>query len=208
MVDKKGVMVDGVTGDASAGQGMLPHPNDPIISFAAKEGFGVNAGQSLQLVNGETALLASAQDLQFAVGGQMRWHTGQAIGVLGSAVKAGEGGLGVQLIAARDAVDIQAQANELKVQARDEVSVISANAHIDWAGAKRISLSTAGGANLTIEGGNITMQCPGKITVHAGKKSFTGPEKLAFDMPALPRSICVECLKKSLAAGAAFTMVE
>jgi type VI secretion system secreted protein VgrG len=55
------------------------------------------------------------------------------------------------------------------VQARDEVNVISANAHIDWAAAKKISLSTAGGANITIEGGNITVQCPGKIKVHAGK---------------------------------------
>jgi type VI secretion system secreted protein VgrG len=94
------------------------------------------------------------------------------------------------------------------VQARDEINVISANAHIDWAAARRISLSTAGGANITIEGGNIKVQCPGKIKVHAGKKSFTGPEKLNYPMPALPRSICVACLKKSLEAGPAFTLVE
>jgi uncharacterized protein (DUF2345 family) len=138
----------------------------------------------------------------------MRVHTGQAIGVLGGAVKAGEGNVGLQLIAAKDAIDFQAQADELKVQARDEINVISANAYIDWAAAKRISLSTAGGANITIEGGNITVQCPGKILVHAGKKSFTGPERISFSMPALPRSICVECLRKSLAAGPAFTTVE
>jgi len=135
-------------------------------------------------------------------------HSGQAIGVLGGAVKAGEGGLGLQLIAAKDAIDVQAQADELKVQARDEVNVISANAHIDWAAAKKISLSTAGGANITIEGGNITVQCPGKIKVHAGKKSFTDPARLGYSLPGLPRSICIACLKKSLEAGPAFTMVE
>ncbi|MGZ8290526.1 MAG: DUF2345 domain-containing protein [Telluria sp.] len=102
----------------------------------------------------------------------------------------------------------KAQAGELNVQARDEVNVISTNAHIDWAAAKNISLSTAGGANITIDGGNITVQCPGKIMVHAGKKSFTGPEKLAFEMPAMSRSICVACLKKALDAGPAFTLVE
>jgi type VI secretion system secreted protein VgrG len=64
---------------------------------------------------------------------------------------------------------------------------MSANAHVDWAAAKRISLSTAGGANITIEGGNITVQCPGKITVHAGKKSFNGPQRTNFAMPHLPR---------------------
>jgi len=203
-VDKKGVMVDGGTGDVSAGQGTLPHSHDPIISLAAQEGFGVNAGQSIQLVNGETALLASGQDMQFAVGGQMRWHTGQAIGLLGGAVTAAEHGYGLHFIAAKQVVDIQAQADELKVQASDEVNVISANAHIDWAAAKRISLSTSGGANITIESGNITVQCPGKITVHAGKKTFSGPASLDYPRPSFPNSVCKACLLAALRAGSPF----
>jgi type VI secretion system secreted protein VgrG len=186
----------------------LPYPADPLIAITAKDGFGASAEQSLQLANGETATLASGQDTQFVTGGQMRVHAGQAIGVLAGAVKSGENGIGLQLITAKDAIDIQAQADELKVQARDEINVVSANAHVDWAAAKRISLSTAGGANITIEGGNITVQCPGKITVHAGKKSFSEPDRLDYPMPALPRSICVACLRKSLAAGPAFTVVE
>ncbi|KQQ87922.1 type VI secretion system Vgr family protein [Massilia sp. Leaf139] len=182
------------TGD---GKGKAPHATDPIIAISAAAGFGAVAGQSLQLANGESVALMSGQDTQFAGGGQMRIHSGQAIGMLGGAVKAGEGGLGLQLIAAEDAIDIQAQADELKVQARDELNVISANAHIDWAAAKRISLSTAGGANITIEGGNITVQCPGKIKVRAGKKSFMGPDKLSYPLPVMPTSICVECLIKA-----------
>jgi uncharacterized protein (DUF2345 family) len=91
------------------------------------------------------------------------------------------------MIAAQDAVDVQAQAGTLDVQARDDVHVVSANAHVDWAAAKRISLSTADGANITIEGGNITVQCPGKIAVHAGKKSFAGGARSNFAMPHLPR---------------------
>lgn len=192
----------------SAAGGKLPHPTDPIIAVAAQDGFGASAGQSLQLANGETITLLSGQDTQFVVGGQVRVHSGQAIGMLGGAVKAGESGLGLQLVAAKDAIEIQAQADELAVQARDEINVISANAHIDWAAAKRISVSTAGGANITIEAGNITVQCPGKIKVYAGKKSFVGPAKLSYPMPALPSSICVECLKKALAAGSAFSLVE
>ena len=181
--------VDAAKADASANsitrrRRQMPHASDAIIAIAAKAGLGVNAGQSLQLANGETVTMMSGQDTQFITGGQMRVHSGQAIGVLGGAVKPGEGNIGLQMIAAKDAIDIQAQSDELiSVQARDEVNVISANAHIDWAAAKSISLSTAGGANITIEGGNITVQCPGKITIHAGKKSFTGPEKLAFECP-------------------------
>jgi type VI secretion system VgrG family protein len=167
--------------------GELPHSAQPIIAISAKDGFGAIAGQSMQIASGETVTLMSGGDTQFVTGGQMRVHTGQAIGVLGGAVKPGEGGAGLQLIAAKDAIDIQAQADELKVQARDEVNIISANSHIDWAAAKKISLSTAGGANITIEGGNITVQCPGKFTINAGKKSFSGPSNFGFDPPALPR---------------------
>jgi uncharacterized protein (DUF2345 family) len=146
----------------------------------------VTAADAVQLANGETVSLMSGQDTQFVTGGAMRMHTGQAIGVLAGAVKAGEGGVGLQMMAAQDAVDVQAQAGTLDVQARDDVHVVSANAHVDWAAAKRISLSTADGANITIEGGNITVQCPGKIAVHAGKKSFAGPQKLEYSLPALP----------------------
>jgi type VI secretion system secreted protein VgrG len=205
-------MVDGANLDAattsaseknsSAGDGKLPHVSDAMIAIAAKGGLGVVAGQSMQLANGEMVALVSGQDTQFITGGQMRVHTGQAIGVLGGAIKPGEGNIGLQLIAAMDAIDIQAQAGTLTVQARDEINVMSANAHIDWAAAKSISLSTAGGANITIDGGNITVQCPGKILIHAGKKIFSGPERASYQFPSLPRSTCKDCILSAMQQGA------
>jgi type VI secretion system VgrG family protein len=171
---------------ASSSDDKLPHVAAPMIAIAAKAGLGVTATGAVQLSNGETVSLMSGQDTQFVTGGALRQHTGQAIGMLAGAVKAGEGGVGLQLIAAQDAVDVQAQAGTLDVQARDDVHVVSANAHVDWAAAKRISLSTADGANITIEGGNITVQCPGKIAVFAGKKSFTGPQNLSYPLPIMP----------------------
>ena len=199
-------MLGAVSGMVDGGDGSkLPHASAPVIAVSARGGLGLTAGQSVQLSNGETATVMSGQDTQFVTGGQMRVHSGQAIGVLAGAVKAGEGGVGLQMIAAKDAIEMQAQADVLTVQARDMVNVMSANAHIDWAAAKRISISTAGGANITIEGGNITVQCPGKITVNAGKKSFVGPEQAAYPLPSMPNSICVACLKKALGAAPAFT---
>jgi len=193
---------------ASSGSGTLPHMANPLIAFVAKDGLGFNAGQSLQLTNGETLSLIAGEDTQYVSGARMRVHSGQAIGMLGGAAKQDAGQPGLQLIAARDAIDVRAQFDGVTVQARDDVDVVSANAHIDWAAAKSISLSVAGGANIMIDGGNIVVQCPGKLVVHAGKKSLSGPEKAGYPMPALPRSICLECLRKSLAAGPAFTMVE
>ncbi|MDN2715821.1 type VI secretion system Vgr family protein [Janthinobacterium sp. SUN120] len=188
----------------SPGDDKLPHSSDAIIAIAARAGLGVLAGQDIQLANGETTSLMSGLDTQFVGGGQLRVHSGQAIGVLAGVVKAGENNIGLQLIAAKQAIDLQAQADVLNVQAREEVNIVSATAHIDWAAAKSIRLSTAGGANITIEGGNITVQCPGKITVHAGKKSFIGPERLAYPLPALPASVCKACLLAALRSGSPF----
>jgi uncharacterized protein (DUF2345 family) len=177
----------GVTAPLKATLESATGATDPFINFTAQDGFAAHAGQSLQLANGETVALASGQNTQFFTGDQMRIQTGLVIGVLGGAVKTGEGGLGLQFIAAKDPVDIQAQHDELTVQARNEVNVVSANAHIDWAAAKRISLSTAGGANITIEGGNVMVQCPGKIRIHAGKKTFSGASNVHLTLPELPR---------------------
>ena len=190
------------------GDDKLPHTSSAIIAIAAKAGLGVFAGQNLQLAVGETITLMSGQDTQFATGGQMRLHSGQAIGMLGGEVKAGENNVGLQLIAAKDVIDVQAQNDVLNVQARDEVNIVSANAHIDWAAARSISLSTAGGANITITGGNITVQCPGKIMIHAGKKSFTGPERVSYALPAMPRSICKKCKRDSAKSGSPFSLVQ
>jgi len=201
-LDDQAAPLKALLASVSGMQEELPHTKDAIIAIAAKAGLGVIAGQDLQLANGETATLMSGQDTQFAGGGKLRLHTGQAIGVLGGAVKAGQDDTGVQLIAAQGAIDAQAQADVLQVQAREEINVISANAHVDWAAAKSIRLSTAGGANITIEGGNITIQCPGKITVHAGKKSFIGPTQAPYVMPPLPASTCKSCILSAMQQGA------
>jgi type VI secretion system secreted protein VgrG len=194
--------------DSGSGNGKLPHSTAPIVAISAKDGLAMSAGRDLQFAAGTVASVMSGQDTQLATGGQMRVHTGQAIGLLGGAVKPGAQDLGVQLIAARDSIDVQAQAGAMNVMARDTINVKSSNAHIDWASAKKISLSTAGGANITIDGGNITVQCPGKIEIKAGKKSFVGPDRLTYPMPAMPRSVCVSCLLKSLRSAPAFTLVE
>jgi type VI secretion system secreted protein VgrG len=67
-------------------------------------------------------------------------------------------------------------------------------------------LSTASGANITLEGGNITVQCPGTITVKAGTKSFAGGANQDYTMPTLPQQICVDCLLSAAAAGSPFVI--
>lgn len=193
--------------NTSASDGKIPNLTDPLIAIAAQNGLGANAGQAMYLANGEATILASGQDTQLFAGAQQRLHSKQTIGLLGGTLRPGEANVGLQLITARGGVDIQAQADELKINAENLLNLISANAHIEIAAAKKICIMTAGGACMTIDAGNILLKGPGTIKVKAGKKSFAAPGRISYPMPAMPRSICVECLKKSLDAGPAFTLV-
>jgi uncharacterized protein (DUF2345 family) len=195
--------------NTSSGNEKAPHLTDPITLIAAQAGVGASAGLSVQFANGESVALVSGQDTQFGSGGQIRMHTGQVVGALGGAAKPGESEVGFQIVAAKDAINVQAQADVLQVQARDEVNVVSANVHVDWAAAKSIKFSTSEGANITIEGGNIMLQCPGKIAIYAGKKSFVGPASSTYPLPTFPSSepVCVDCLIKAVRTGAPLAMV-
>ncbi len=89
---------------------------------------------------------------------------------------------------------MQAQSDEVRVQSKEGLKLISANAEVELAAGKTIHLAVAGGASVTIEGGNLTFACPGTITVQASKKSFVGPVQQAYPLPQFPRSSCKSCI--------------
>ncbi len=173
----------------ATGPDRLPHTSEAVITMAGAAGIHQVAGQHIEAAANDTITLAAGQDVHHAVGGATRIHTGQAIGVLAGAVKAGDqaAGKGITAIAGKGDIDIQAQSDTLQIAAKDDVSIQSQSAHIDWAAAKKITLATEGGASIVIEGGNITVMCPGTITVKAGTKSFVAPAGADHAMPKLPQ---------------------
>jgi type VI secretion system secreted protein VgrG len=179
---------DAQADNTQTGEDKVPHTQDPIVLIAAQAGQAIVAGQDIQIAANEVIHLASGQDTHIATGAAARIHAGQSIGILAGAQGPGSEaqGKGFTLIAGQGDIDIQAQAEQLQIAAKQAVSVQSKSSHIDWAAAKKITLATAGGASVTIEGGNITVECPGKITIKAGKRSFVGPERHNHAMPKLP----------------------
>jgi uncharacterized protein (DUF2345 family) len=201
-------LVDAKDGSFDSQGNKIPHTHAPLVVVTAQAGIGVAASDGLHITAGEVAHFASGRDMHLAVGEALTVHTGQAIGLLAGAVGAGEGNTGIKLYAGQGDVDLQAQSDTMTFAAKELVKLISANSHIDFGAAKSITLCTEAGASLTIEGGNITFACPGTISIKASSKSFTGPTNADYSLPAFPRSICVACLKKSLAAAPAFTTIE
>ncbi|MBX3618612.1 MAG: type VI secretion system tip protein VgrG [Rhizobacter sp.] len=173
-----------------ATDGKLPHTTDPIVAITAKAGLATVAGQDIQWASGDVISMQAGQDIQLASGQQMRVHTGQSLGILAGAVQAGQGakGSGLTMIAGKGPVQMQAQADQAEVAAKNLVNIQTANAHIDWAAAKKITLTTSGGAQIVIGGEGITVQCPGKITVKAATKSFIGGAKEDYVLPVMPKA--------------------
>uniref|UniRef100_UPI003F497F30 type VI secretion system Vgr family protein n=1 Tax=Cupriavidus taiwanensis TaxID=164546 RepID=UPI003F497F30 len=203
MVD--GQSLEAAREDAASGNtgtsGKVPHLATPMVHLNGRAGVAMVAGQDLQLANGESVVLASGLDNSIAVSGQARVHAGQAIGIAAGLSAAGEGNVGLQLTAGHDDIDLQAQHDLLKLAARDDLTIVSANMNVDFAAAKRIRIATAGGAAITMEGGNITFECPGPITYKAATRTFEGAARTAYSLPPFPRPACLDCLLKAAAAG-------
>jgi len=187
-------------------QGNVPHMADPHIALIGKAGIGLTAGQDLHLSSQDTTLLASGRDTHWAIGGQARIQTAQAIGVLAGAIQPGSeaAGKGLTMIAAQGPIDLQAQAGPAQIAARQTLELKTANGMVNIAAAKKVTLAVSGGASITIEGGSFTAQCPGKITVQAGQKSMVGGGKLNWPMPEMPHSVCIACLLNAAKSGAPF----
>ncbi len=190
-------LLDAQAKATTTGADKVPHMADPNIAIVGKAGVGLTAGQDLHLSSQDSTHMASGQDSHWAVGGHMRMHTGQAIGLLAGAIQPGDqaAGKGLSLIAAQGAIDLQAQAGSAQVAAKQALELKTASGVVNIAAAKKVVLAVSGGASITIEGGRFTAQCPGKITVKAGKKSMAGGGTMSWAMPKLPTSELADCME-------------
>ncbi|MBY4897536.1 type VI secretion system Vgr family protein [Cupriavidus sp. AU9028] len=191
------VMVDGSDYDAaaedaaagnSATEGKVPHSGASIVQMIGRGGIAAVAGQSIQLANGKALSLVSGQDTNLAVEQSARLHSGEAIGIAAALEKPGEGDIGLRIVAGAKDIDLQAQQGELRLRAKDDLKVVSANMQVDFAAARSVRVATAGGAAITIEGGNITVECAGPITYKSAQRKFEGPTSAAREMNSWPQS--------------------
>jgi len=170
--------------DPAPGETRVPHSGDPLLGMAAPDGVVQVAGQSLQWSSGEGLLLSSGGHSDMTVMGQARLHASQALGMLATAsTGAGADGTALAAVAGVGELDVQAQADAVRVQARQALQAASAQGVVEVEAGKVVHVATSGGASITLEGGNITFACPGVITVHAGTKSFLGPAQFKTELP-------------------------
>jgi type VI secretion system VgrG family protein len=188
--------------DGSAGSAKVAHVGDPLLGLAAPAGVAQVAGQSLAWSVGETLTLASGRASETVVMGGLRLHTAQRLGMLSTAVQGRNAQtVAFSVVAGEGAIEVAAQRDEVRVQSQQALKVASAQAAFELGAGKTLHIATAGGASVTIEGGNITFTAPGNIVVHAGKKSFTGPAQHGIALPQFPRSSCKSCILDAMRLG-------
>jgi uncharacterized protein (DUF2345 family) len=193
MVDPKRLdqaQQDAANANTSPDDSQVPHMADAVIALSARGGLNLTSQDQIQAAN-DTIHTGTGQDATRAIGGAYRLHTGQAIGVLAGAVQPGSeaAGTGLTLIAGQGDVNLQAQAGPMQIAAKQLVNVQSANGHIDWAAAKKITLKTEAGACIEISGDGLTVECPGKIEVHAATKAMEGAAQQSYALPQMPRKV-------------------
>ena len=193
--------LDTALGDAQArhtatGNEFIPHLGDPVIGVAARAGLVAVAGQHLQWAVGETMTLASTSSVNAVFANKWRAHSGQAISVLAGAAKPDHGNTGLQITEGKQNIELQAQHNEIKILASGKLSLGSVSQNIDVAAATKVRIANTQGASITIEGGNITFECPGTITYHTSMRNFSDATSKNYHLPILPGNICIECLMK------------
>ncbi len=161
------------------------HGGDPVERFAAPLLF-METPESLILTSpGDSASFAgrhhhltSQRDTHLAAGTSLAAAAGAGAGLYTA-----EGGL--KAIANHGPVSIEAHTDAMEILADDSVSVTSTEARIDVLAKNKIVLR-AGQSIITLDGQNLTIACPGTLTVKSTTHNWLGGGGQAAELPELP----------------------
>jgi type VI secretion system secreted protein VgrG len=171
---------------------------EPVLLVASPAGIGLTTPQGAHIHAGENVTLSSGLDTNFAIGKSLVASVMEKISLF--VYKAG-----IKLMAAKGKIEIQAQSDDLDIIAEKVLRLLSSTGSIEIAAKTEIVLS-AGGTYIKLNEKGFTGGTSGAWVQHAASHAMPGPDSLTYPLPVLPKSICVECLRKARAAAAPFTL--
>ncbi len=93
---------------------------------------------------------------------------------------------GIKIKAGEGPVEIESQASTMKIASQELMHVYAINDFVKVESGKGILLASGGGY-IKIEGGNIDIVCPGKISLKAGQVKVMPGSNLSTDLAAMPK---------------------
>jgi type VI secretion system secreted protein VgrG len=146
--------------------------SEPMLQLSSPAGIVATTPLNVVVAAGSTTSLSAGQTINLVAQGSSAQAVKAGIGLFAY----GKGGdrNGIAMHAASGKVSSQGQSGATRVTADQAVAVASINKSVSVA-AKTHVLMTAQGGALKIEGGNITLSCPGQIDFKASAKELAGP---------------------------------
>lgn len=157
--DESGKSNGGKPAIAVSGEAGIAAASPNSVTVAAGAHIDTIAQQNQQQTSGQKFVINAGTDLGlFAHSGEMRQITHQG------------------------AMLLQAQKNNIRLEADQSVEVSASNQHVLVSAKEHITLM-CGGAYITLKGGNIELGMPGNLIVKAAKHSLLGPASLDAELP-------------------------
>ena len=141
---------------------------------------------SINLASKASTVLFAAQHLHWSTQSDTHWAAAQTVAsVSGNATSLFTHEGGMQAFAGNGPVSLQAHTGQLELLADKDITILSVNDQIVIKANQKIRLM-AGQSSVTLEGGNITLACPGNFTVKGAQHTFAGASSLAAELKQLP----------------------
>ncbi|ATM87396.1 MULTISPECIES: type VI secretion system Vgr family protein [Yersinia] len=152
-----------------------------VLLASAPEGVAVVSGGHLQVAASDNIYMTSGQSAELGAMKNISLAAAKKISLFTESE-------GVETIAAKGDLISQAQAGNIDIVAKHNISLTSTTDNITLTAAKTLTLNCAGGAYIRLSGGNIELGCPGDITMKQSKLLYSGPASLESTLPELPGS--------------------
>ncbi|MBM3117930.1 type VI secretion system tip protein VgrG, partial [Jeongeupia naejangsanensis] len=140
-----------------------------LIVVSAPAGLAQTTPNSQAITAGSNLDLIAQRDTQQTSGRRWLHNVGEHISLFVAGVK---DQIALKLIAAKGKVQVQAQSDNVEINAAKDIQQ-TANQNIHVIAGEEILL-TAGGGYIRLKGGNIEIHCPGKVDVKGADHSFSG----------------------------------
>lgn len=164
--------------------------------MAARAGIGLSTPESTHLHSGDQITMSSAADTNLAAGKSLVASVKEKISLFAY-------NAGIKLFSAKGKVDIQAQSGDVDIIAEKVLRLLSTTDRIEIFAKKEVVIGADGSA-IRINGSGITDMTSGQRISHNADFSLPGPKTMPYSMPALPKEVCMECLKKRAKQRSAF----
>ncbi|EFL6844325.1 TPA: type VI secretion system tip protein VgrG [Escherichia coli] len=151
--------------------GMLLHAPDGIGMVSARALRIASGSESVGIMSGDNTDISAGQSFTVAAEG--------AVSLLSR-------NQGMQLLAAKGRVNIQAQSDDLSMSSQQNLDIQSSEGKVTVSANQELILA-CGGAYIKLSGGNIELGCPGQILLQSTNMQKMGPTSLDIASVEMPR---------------------